>query len=104
MAANLVLVASSVLMEVTTCVIGLLPTAAAIGWAAPPILIARILQGFALGGQWGGASPLLTEGAAAGESSPARSIAVNPPSEAPTNTGRGGRSTSSTSPVKQVTR
>ncbi len=35
---------------------------AAIGWAAPTILIAlRILQGFALGGQWGGASLLLTE-------------------------------------------
>ena len=46
-----VLVASNLLMGVTTCVIGLLPTAAAIGWAAPPILIAlRILQGFALGG------------------------------------------------------
>lgn len=42
--------------------IGLLPTAAAIGWAAPTILIAlRILQGFALGAQWGGASLLLTE-------------------------------------------
>ena len=49
-------------MGVTTFLIGLLPTAAAIGWAAPTILIAlRILQGFALGGQWGGASLLLTE-------------------------------------------
>jgi MFS family permease len=57
-----VLVASNLLMGVTTFVIGLLPTAATIGWAAPTILIAlRILQGFALGGQWGGASLLLTE-------------------------------------------
>ena len=57
-----VLVASNLLMGVSTFGIGLLPTAAAIGWAAPTILIAlRILQGFALGGQWGGASLLLTE-------------------------------------------
>src|SRR3954463_645986 len=57
-----VLVASNLLMGVSTFVIGLLPTAAAIGWAAPIILVAlRILQGFALGGQWGGASLLLTE-------------------------------------------
>jgi MFS family permease len=57
-----VLVASNLLMGVSTFVIGCLPTAAVIGWAAPAILIAlRILQGFALGGQWGGASLLLTE-------------------------------------------
>jgi MFS family permease len=57
-----VLVGSNLLMGVSTFVIGLLPTAAAIGWAAPTMLIAmRILQGFALGGQWGGASLLLTE-------------------------------------------
>jgi len=57
-----ILVASNVLMGVSTCVIGLLPTAAAIGWVAPAILVTlRILQGFALGGQWGGASLLLTE-------------------------------------------
>ena len=57
-----VLVASNLLMGVSTFGIGLLPTAAAIGWAAPTILIAlRILQGFALGGQWGGAALLLTE-------------------------------------------
>jgi MFS family permease len=57
-----VLVASNLLMGVATVLIGLLPTAAVIGWAAPIILIfLRILQGFALGGQWGGASLLLTE-------------------------------------------
>ncbi|MGA5463842.1 MFS transporter [Mycobacterium sp. NPDC050041] len=62
-----VLVASNLLMGVSTFVIGLLPTAAAIGWAAPAVLVAmRILQGFALGGQWGGASLLLTEGSPAG--------------------------------------
>jgi MFS family permease len=57
-----VLVASNLLMGVSTFGIGLLPTAAVVGWAAPAILIAlRILQGFALGGQWGGAALLLTE-------------------------------------------
>ena len=57
-----VLVGSNLLMGVSTFLIGLLPTAAVIGWAAPTILIAlRIMQGFALGGQWGGASLLLTE-------------------------------------------
>ena len=62
-----VLVASNLIMGVTTFLIGLLPTAADIGWAAPTILIAlRILQGFALGGQWGGASLLLTESAPRG--------------------------------------
>lgn len=41
-----------------------------------------------------------------GDSSPASSIDVNPPSEAPTRTGRGGsvRSTSWTSPAKLTTR
>jgi MFS family permease len=62
-----VLVASNLLMGVSTFGIGLLPTAAAIGWAAPTILIAlRILQGFALGGQWGGAALLLTENSPGG--------------------------------------
>jgi MFS family permease len=57
-----VLVASNLLMGVSTFGIGILPTAATIGWTAPAILIAlRIVQGFALGGQWGGASLLLTE-------------------------------------------
>ncbi|WP_236787693.1 MFS transporter [Amycolatopsis sp. GM8] len=57
-----VLVASTVVMGVATFLMGLLPTAATIGWAAAVLLVLlRLLQGFALGGQWGGASLLLTE-------------------------------------------
>ena len=62
-----VLVASTTIMGVATFLMGLLPTAASIGWAAPALLILlRLLQGFALGGQWGGASLLLTESAPTG--------------------------------------
>ncbi|MGI5231177.1 MFS transporter [Actinoallomurus sp. CA-142502] len=62
-----VLVASTVVMGVATFLMGLLPTAAAIGWAGAVLLVLlRLLQGFALGGQWGGASLLLTESAPAG--------------------------------------
>lgn len=57
-----VLAASTVLMGVATFLIGLLPTAASIGTTAAVLLVLlRLLQGFALGGQWGGASLLLTE-------------------------------------------
>lgn len=58
------LVASTAIMGVATFLMGLLPTAATVGWVAPALLVAlRLLQGFALGGQWGGASLLLTESA-----------------------------------------
>ncbi|MCP9955614.1 MFS transporter [Actinomadura madurae] len=61
------LVASTVVMGGATFLMGLLPTAATIGWAAAVALtLLRLLQGFALGGQWGGASLLLTESAPAG--------------------------------------
>ena len=44
------------LMGVATCLIGLLPTYDAIGIAAPLLLLGlRLVQGFALGGEWGGA-------------------------------------------------
>jgi MFS family permease len=44
------------MMGVATFLIGLVPTYAAIGIAAPLMVIAlRLIQGFAMGGEWGGA-------------------------------------------------
>ena len=61
------LVICLVLMGLATFTIGLLPTAASIGVAAPVILVAlRFLQGIAVGGQWGGVTLLLTESAGEG--------------------------------------
>lgn len=46
----------------SSCLIGLLPTYESIGIAAPIILvILRLIQGIALGGEWGGAVLLATE-------------------------------------------
>jgi MFS family permease len=51
-----------VIMGLSTFAVGLLPNYAAIGWAAPVILIAlRILQGLALGGEYGGAVVYVAE-------------------------------------------
>jgi MFS transporter, MHS family, shikimate and dehydroshikimate transport protein len=56
------LVGSLVLMGVATTIIGLLPSFDAIGVAAPVILvIARLLQGFAVGGEVGGAITMAVE-------------------------------------------
>jgi MFS family permease len=61
------LVATMVLMGVSTTLIGLLPSYAAIGVAAPVILVLlRILQGVAVGGEWGGAVLLAVENAPSG--------------------------------------
>ncbi len=50
------LVLSLLLMGGATFAIGLLPTHATVGTAAPVLLTAlRLVQGFALGGEWGGA-------------------------------------------------
>lgn len=50
------------IMGVATALIGVLPTAARIGVWAPLLLLAlRILQGFALGGEWAGAVLLAVE-------------------------------------------
>lgn len=50
------------LMGVATALMGALPTAAQIGMAAPILLLVlRILQGFALGGEWAGAVLLAVE-------------------------------------------
>ncbi|WP_152692007.1 MFS transporter [Nocardiopsis sp. RV163] len=56
------LVVSLLLMGGSTFAIGLLPTYAAIGVAAPLLLtLLRVVQGFALGGEWGGAVLLVAE-------------------------------------------
>jgi metabolite-proton symporter len=56
------LVATLLIMAVSTVTVGLVPSTATIGVAAPLILIAlRLLQGFALGGQWAGATLLSAE-------------------------------------------
>ncbi|HEY2206072.1 MAG TPA: MFS transporter [Pseudonocardia sp.] len=61
------LVATMVLMGVATALIGLLPGVASIGVAAPVLLVLlRVLQGLAVGGEWGGAVLLATENAPPG--------------------------------------
>ncbi|MFT6092719.1 MAG: MFS family permease [Pseudohongiellaceae bacterium] len=58
------LVIALVMMGVASTLIGLLPTFATIGIAAPILLsILRFTQGLAIGGQWGGAMLLVTESA-----------------------------------------
>jgi metabolite-proton symporter len=62
------LVAALLTMGVSTVVIGLLPTYAAIGTAAPLLLaLCRFGQGLGLGGEWGGAVLLATENAPPGK-------------------------------------
>lgn len=57
-----ILVFTLILMGVATCAIGLLPTYAQIGMAAPILLIfLRIVQGFSAGGEWGGAALMSVE-------------------------------------------
>jgi MFS family permease len=55
------------IMGASTFLVGLLPSYATIGWAAPVILIAlRMLQGLALGGEYGGAAVYVAEHAPQG--------------------------------------
>lgn len=61
------LVITLLIMGGSTVAVGLVPTASAIGAAAPILLVVlRALQGLALGGEWAGAALLTTENAADG--------------------------------------
>jgi MHS family proline/betaine transporter-like MFS transporter len=54
------------LMAVGTVLIGLIPTYATIGLLAPAILVlARLMQGFSAGGEWGGSTAFIVEWAPA---------------------------------------
>ena len=56
------LMLSLVLMGVSTVLIGLLPTYAQIGiWAPVLLILLRLVQGFAVGGEWGGAVLMAAE-------------------------------------------
>lgn len=59
---RVVLMWTLILMGVATTLVGLLPTYAAIGMAAPILLIfLRVLQGISAGGEWGGAVLMAVE-------------------------------------------
>lgn len=61
------LVASLLLMGLSTFAIAFLPSYAEIGWMAPALLcLLRFGQGFGLGGEWGGAALLAVENAPPG--------------------------------------
>jgi MFS family permease len=62
------LIATLLIMAVATVSVGLVPTSASIGSAAPLILIGlRLLQGFAAGGEWAGSVLLSAEYAPAAQ-------------------------------------
>ena len=56
------------MMGIATACIGLLPSFSQIGWWAPALLVfLRAVQGFAVGGEWGGAALLSVENAPQGK-------------------------------------
>jgi len=62
------LVAALLTMGISTVLIGVLPTYETAGWWAPLFLvILRLAQGFALGGEWSGAALVATENAPKGK-------------------------------------
>jgi metabolite-proton symporter len=62
------LVATMLIMALSTVGVGLVPTTAAIGMTAPLILVTlRLLQGVALGGEWAGSAVLSAEYAPGGK-------------------------------------
>lgn len=59
-----VIMISLAVMGVSTFLVGLLPVYADVGLLAPILLLVlRLVQGFSVGGEWGGASTLVTESA-----------------------------------------
>ncbi len=62
------LVGALLTMGIATFLIGVLPTYGVAGWLAPLLLvIMRLAQGFALGGEWSGAALVATENAPKGK-------------------------------------
>ena len=62
------LVTTLMMMGIATCLIGALPTYASVGVAAPVMLILlRLVQGFGVGGEWGGAVLMAVEHGHAGK-------------------------------------
>ncbi|WP_205874229.1 MFS transporter [Mycobacterium camsae] len=62
------LVATLLIMALSTVTVGLVPPTATVGGAAPLILVAlRLLQGFAVGGEWAGSALLSAETAPPGK-------------------------------------
>ncbi len=62
------LVLTIMLMAAGTVLIGIIPTYATIGIAGPLlILVARLMQGFSAGGEWGGSTAFIVEWAEEGE-------------------------------------
>lgn len=65
---KLTLVGALLTMGIATFLIGLLPTYHMVGWLAPLLLvILRLAQGFAIGGEWSGAALVATENAPEGK-------------------------------------
>jgi MHS family proline/betaine transporter-like MFS transporter len=61
------LVLTILMMAIGTTMIGLIPSYATIGLAAPALLvIARLMQGFSAGGEWGGSTAFIVEWAPEG--------------------------------------
>lgn len=65
---KITLVGALLTMGIATFLIGVLPTYSSVGWFAPLFLvILRLAQGFALGGEWSGAALVATENAPRGK-------------------------------------